>query len=167
VLSAFLNPWIWEHYFYLLILPALVAAKGLADELMSVWQGWLTGRLPWTQLALASALGSASGLPFALAYLTYQHEFTTNGRALSSYCEVGAASPMRDWLLSQTRYFELINWAPWPAFIVLFFGLLACRRVAGGPSGAAATGSQSRLPNTSISVSTIFAACSEATRKRS
>jgi hypothetical protein len=167
VLSAFLNPWIWEHYFYLLVVPALVAAKGIADELIRVWQCWVTGRLPWTELALASALGSVSCLPFVLAYLTYEHEFTTNGRALSSYCEVAAASPMRDWLLSQSRYFELINWAPWPAFIALFFGLLACRRAAGGRSGAGATRSQSPLPNTSISVSTIFATCSEATRKRS
>jgi hypothetical protein len=167
VLSAFLNPWIWEHYFYLLILPALVAARAIAEELTGVWQRWVAGGLPWTRLALAGALGMASLLPFVLAQLTYQHEFTTNSRALISYCEVAVNSPMRDWLLSQTRYFELINWAPWPAFLGLFFGLLACRRAAGDSREREVSSSQSRLPNTSISVSTIFAACSEATRRSS
>lgn len=124
VLSAYLNPWIWEHYFYLLVLPALIAAAAVRQDLNAVYQRWLTGEFSGRKLLLASIAALVGLLPLAVSWHTYSH---TTKLTEGAYCGLPNASPAKAWMLSQVEHFELLNWLPWPLFLGLFLILLSYR----------------------------------------
>lgn len=128
LLSCFLNPWVWEHYFYLLILPAIIGWHSVALQLASQVRAWMQHRSELRASATLAGLACLAAAPTYAAYLAYQHIFRTNSGAKGAACRELGHAPVDAWLMSQQRYFELINWLPWVLFILLFFVLLASVR---------------------------------------
>jgi hypothetical protein len=127
VLSAFINPWIWEHYFYLLVLPALVAVHAVLGDVGVLLRRWAQGNLRSPRLALALGAAGLASLPIWAAAASFSHHYNTGNHAIRAYCSHPQGTPVSAWLLAQVKYFALLNWLPWLSFTVLFLVLLAYR----------------------------------------
>jgi glycosyl transferase family 87 len=127
VVSAFINPWIWEHYFYLLVLPALVGVHAVSGDVGVLYRRWAQGKLGSARLALAVGAAGLASLPIWAAAATYQHHYNTGNYAIRAYCKHHHDAPVSAWLLTQIKYFAVVHWLPWLAFSVLFLVLLSYR----------------------------------------
>lgn len=127
LLSVFLNPWVWEHYFYLLVLPALIGWHAVATDGFRVLHAWTRRRVSSLRLLVASAGAVLAATPTYAAYLAYRQTFRINWDAHKAACESHGDAALQGWLVQQARFFETINWVPWVLFISLFMVLLAYR----------------------------------------
>jgi Glycosyltransferase family 87 len=99
VVSVFVNPWIWEHYYVLLIFPWAVAASMLRRDKSPLWQ-----------------------IVAGVAALTIVVWLTT----LDIYVKTTGSNLGPGWH-RRTHLYEVANWLPWPILIVLL-GALVFRR---------------------------------------
>ncbi len=99
VLSAVLNPWFWEHYNVLLVLPFLVAATTLIRH-----------RAGLSRARLAAGVGALAATVAMLA-IDHRHKFHLQ----AAY----RTHPSLHW---QIHFFEIASWLPQ----VLLLGLLGC-----------------------------------------
>jgi hypothetical protein len=97
--SVFFNPWIWEHYFVILILPVAVAISEL-------WRAAHSG-LGWWQTGLGAALLAAV---LTMVNIDMNVKGGFNPRVGDQHLKMHLA--------------ELYNWLPWPLTMVLLGGLV-------------------------------------------
>ena len=126
VLSAFLNPWIWEHYFYLLVVPALIAVRAIVTDVARLARDWSVRRPSRSRLASTAASTLVGAGALGVAVLSYQNLFRANAGAHDAVCRPTPPA-VHQWLFRQAIYYDLINWLPWVLFSVLFGVLLALR----------------------------------------
>lgn len=127
VLSAYLNPWIWEHYFYLLILPALIIFRSILDDWGRCYRSWLIGQSGHVRMTIVSGLAFAGAVPLAVSWEAYNHHYNTAKLAERLYCSLPQQSLSKPWLLDLVEHFGVLNWLPWPAYICVLLALLSIR----------------------------------------
>jgi hypothetical protein len=147
VLSVFVNPWIWEHYFYLLVLPALIGCHAILGECRKLCLRWRAGALGSGRLSVALMAGALGTTPIWIALAAFNQDYNSSNRAFEAYCRHAQAGQVGAWLLAEAQYLELMNWLPWPSFLLLFVLLLSygSRR-----SGAPGSGSQGRAKDLNL-----------------
>jgi alpha-1,2-mannosyltransferase len=119
VLSVFLNPWVWEHYAVLLILPLFVAAVGLLEAWrQATWRGGRGG----------AALGF--GLLACVVGMLSMDMFTKTN-ILAAYLH--GDHRLHSWL----HLAEVANWLPFP-LMILVLGMLLHRAGKAAPAGRSA-----------------------------
>lgn len=136
LLSCFLNPWVWEHYFYILILPAILGWYSVVRQLARQLRAWTQDRAELRPLLTHACVTGLAGASTYAAYLTYQHVYRTNAGVRTVACDERGHAPVDAWLMAQHHYFELVNWLPWALFIVLFFALLGTATSHAGTSSS-------------------------------
>ena len=117
LLSVFLNPFAWEHYYMLSLQPILVVLTMLWCTLRTVCRRWAddecsTGLLASTGLI---ALSAVPAFAFVIRALARDHWAVFTYRDL--WRKTGI--PLFHW---QGHYFEVLNFAPW--LIGLFYAFL-------------------------------------------
>lgn len=137
VLATFINPWVWEHYVFVLVLPVLVAARALGEHLVTAWRAWSTGALSHAAQLGTTLLSGAGLVPLLLIPHWSQVNFNTNRLATRHYCDYNGAPEVKAWLLDNARYLELTSWLPWALMLVILASLLVvCARSAQRPLAA-------------------------------
>jgi alpha-1,2-mannosyltransferase len=122
-LSAFLNPWVWEHYSVILFLPVLIATRALVEGTRGDWQRWQLGALTFGGVIRRVTI-LAGGSAFLLAFVGSQtHEYLSTTRTWTTYCSGVGSAEVRSWLLRQMQYLVAATWAPW-LLVLLVLGLL-------------------------------------------
>jgi hypothetical protein len=124
VLATFINPWVWEHYVFVLVLPVLVAARSLGEHLVVAWRAWSSGTgSHWAQLRTTLLTGAAF-VPLLVMPHWSQVNFNTNRLATRQYCNYETTPEIKAWLLDHARYLELTSWLPWALTLAILAGLL-------------------------------------------
>jgi hypothetical protein len=109
VLAIVTSQWAWEHYNVILVLPATIAAAALLDE----------RRHPGTRRLVAA------GAAVLVALATCWQLSATQRLALQSAVRQGTASSATHVLM---HVYEILNWAPTFALLVLLASLLVARK---------------------------------------
>jgi hypothetical protein len=129
--SPFVNVWVWEHYYPILIMPALVVAAAIWRRLGDVWRslgaaplagsGWRKEIGP-----LVGCLGLASGLWLLVKVLTIpmlkKQELYGQYWALKN-----AHQPVPSSLHRELHWLEVANWLPWALVIALLVVVVRLR----------------------------------------
>ncbi len=118
VLSAFLNPWIWEHYTVLLIQPAFVVAATLLFAFRHTLRAWLDERAShWTlgREALCLLLGVASLVAIATMLGV---NWSEKSGMLALWRETG-----NPWYHRRFHWLEALNYLPW---VIAVFACYLC-----------------------------------------
>jgi hypothetical protein len=138
VLATFINPWVWEHYVFVLVLPVLVAVRTLGDYLVSSWRAWSVGALSHAAQLRTTLLSAAGLVPLLVLPHWSQVNFNTNRLATRHYCDTATTPEIKAWLLDHARYLELTSWLPWALTLaILVVLLLVCGRSELGPPARA------------------------------
>jgi len=126
VLSVFINPWVWEHYWVLLIQPAFVVASGLYGPLRDAFRGWLDESTSSRALVSnAAAFGFGAACIGATAKLIGSQDVRTE-RLLDLW-----RSTKSDWSHRQMHLYEVFNCLPW--IIMLVACMFVVRRATQAP----------------------------------
>lgn len=127
VLSAFLNPWVWEHYFYLLIMPALVALHSVAVDTADIFRRWRANEPQALRPAFVAPSALFALVATGISYLTFTKRYQANTGAHAAACKALPGNALEPVLQAKARYFEIMNWLPWALFLLLTMTLLAYR----------------------------------------
>ncbi len=136
VLAPFINPWIWQHYAFILILPCMVLVRLALDAGGKAWSR--LERLDvgaWRSLSLF-VLGL---LPVALLARWYQIPFLWNALAYSQACGFQGDSEQRTWLLRKSAYYVTSQWLAWAVMLVALGTVLAALALKARRSAGAQT----------------------------
>ncbi|HVW24563.1 MAG TPA: glycosyltransferase family 87 protein [Polyangiaceae bacterium] len=115
-IAVFINPWIWEHYWVLLIQPAFVVTGTLYARLRDTFQDWLDETASHRALALA-ALPSAVGVA-GIGLIAKLVEM--QGVHVEHFWDEYATTK-NDWAHHQVHLYEVVGTAPWVLMILLCF----------------------------------------------
>ena len=123
VLSVFLNPFVWEHYYALLIQPLFVITTSLWLTFRVSLRRWSdtdcsTGSFAITSLVTAV---SAAAITFVLRALSRDIWLTWQYIDIWKHTSL----PMFHW---QFHYYQMLNFAPWIISILLCFVILGNKR---------------------------------------
>jgi hypothetical protein len=140
VLAVFVNPWVWEHYWVLLIQPAFVLANALYHPLRVSFRDWLDERASSRHLAFRAfnfALGAAG------IWATVLLIDTQSIRA--DHVQTLWESTKDPWVHRQLHLYEVFASAPWVVMgLLCFYGVyLMAPYVSKRRRNAAATASAS------------------------
>jgi hypothetical protein len=135
VLATFINPWIWEHYNVVLVMPMFVA-------LVEAWRRWVERRAAWADGALGRNrfFVSTLGALVALALLgfvvwTFHIDMYLKETLYGSVWEKKNANlPVPRFLHRDLHLYEFFNWAPWPIVLGILMMLLATMNGARSPA---------------------------------
>jgi hypothetical protein len=122
-LSAFLNPWIWQHYVFILVMPVLVSIHALAGYCITAWKDWSSATLSHLGQVRVTALTGVGLLPLLAIPRWSQFTLQMNGRATLHYCQFHGSPEVKTWLSQQARYIEITSWLPW-AFCISVLTIL-------------------------------------------
>jgi len=137
--SAFLNVWVWEHYYVMLILPLMVLAAvswrrgvDLARQLVEGraqggWRAWAGGFAGWAAIAAV--------LPAVLAMLNIS--MWQKQEIYNQYWDAKRAHlPSLGALHAELHFLDLANWLPWALVIVALaiVSAIGARRAGRAPS---------------------------------
>jgi hypothetical protein len=123
VLSAFTNPWIWEHYVVFLILPMLVVLSKVSENVESRFLEWTREKADWRKLTRPAAAWLAStGTLLGILYVL-RDDWALKVRLFERHLALGA-SPEATSIHWKMHYYEVTNWLPWVALIVMLGSLL-------------------------------------------
>jgi hypothetical protein len=129
VLSGFANPWAWEHYAVLLIMPLLVCTALVVRRTTHLYEpkeaGLVAGR------KIAGAIGQVAFVAgcLALSVFALSQDIWTKERRYFEYWRIkgeGGEPPRA--LHWQIHFYETLNFAPWVALIVALGALLLWSR---------------------------------------
>jgi hypothetical protein len=118
-LGTFINPWVWEHYVFVLILPMLVSVRALSDLYLESFQAWVGGAISHLRQAASTILIGVGFLVLLACVRWTQVTLWVNSRATGEYCGYQGSPEVKAWLLGRARYFELTSWLPWALTIAL------------------------------------------------
>jgi hypothetical protein len=124
VLATFINPWVWEHYVFVLVLPVLVAARTLGEHLVAAWRAWSAGSISHGVQLRTTLLTGAGFVPLLAMPHWSQVNFNTNRLATRHYCDYQTTPEIKAWLLHNARYLELTSWLPWALTLTILAALL-------------------------------------------
>jgi Glycosyltransferase family 87 len=116
VLSVFIGPWIWEHYWVMLIQPAFVVAGIEYWAFHDSVRDWLDEKSPtrlllWRTAAFALVV---AGLGATIKFIGTQHI------RVQSLFDNWAATK-NPWVHRQLQWYEVFNCLPWLIMIALCF----------------------------------------------
>jgi hypothetical protein len=135
VLAVFVNPWVWEHYWVLLIQPAFVVANGFYHPLREAFRDWLDeqGSLrPLAFRALNFALGAA-GIWATVGLIGTQAIRAERLQTLWF-------STRDPWAHRQLHLYEVFSSLPWGLMLLLcLYGVWTTGRVSKRAASADAT----------------------------
>jgi hypothetical protein len=124
VLATFLNPWIWEHYYLILIQPVFVLAAAALTIFRSSLRGWLdeagitTRRLVRDSVLAFLVLGGIAASAAALSTSIYAK------RRLEELWR-GIPKNPTPWVHLHLHIAEILNFLPWVTMVVLSFVMAA------------------------------------------
>jgi hypothetical protein len=118
VLSVFVNPWVWEHYWVLLIQPAFVVANTLYRMAHGSFRAWLDEELSARVLVLKTS-GVVLG---ATAIAATMKLIGTQDIRTDRFLELYNASKS-PWAHRQLHLWEAFNSLPWVIMLVLCYSL--------------------------------------------
>jgi glycosyl transferase family 87 len=130
-LSAFLNPWIWHHYVFILLFPVLVAAHALADHYVARFKDWSVAAVSHVRQLGNTALTGLGLLPLWAAAQWSQTTLNATARSTINYCRHQGSAEVKAWLLQRAELLEATSWLPWLIAIVVLTALLFFPRAAG------------------------------------
>jgi hypothetical protein len=123
LLSVFLNPWVWEHYYVLVIHPLLVLVTQFWLGFRVAYRRWSDGLLsPISFPAMTGITGFAFAALAFVPYALHREVF-----AISSYIEAWRQSSSSVFH-AQAHFLQVLNFAPWIIAILLCFIALAIAR---------------------------------------
>jgi hypothetical protein len=127
VLSAFLNPWVWEHYLLILILPVLIAVHAIFRDYGLLLEQWFQHTLRSWRLVLFTPLAVGT---LSLLYLVtgrQNYPYTVSTASIVDYCSYTGAPAVKAWLGAQVDFHWAILWLPWVVTLLSLLGLLLYR----------------------------------------
>jgi hypothetical protein len=139
VLGPFINPWVWEHYVFILILPMLVVARTFGEHFVASFRQW-AGSNGGFRPAILMLTSAAALVPLAVIPGWTQVTLYVNQGATQEYCEYSGPAEVKRWLLRRAQYFELTSWLPWAITLVLLALLLLLRFPRRGASRSSTSG---------------------------
>jgi hypothetical protein len=123
LLSVFLNPWVWEHYYFLVIHPLLLIVTQFWLSFRVTYRRWSDGGL--SPIRFQTMVGITGFAFTALAFALYA--LSREIWATSWYVEVWKLSS-EPVFHSQAHFLQVLNFAPWIISILLCFIALAITR---------------------------------------
>jgi hypothetical protein len=124
LLSVFLNPWVWEHYYFLVIHPLFVLTTQYWHIFWSAYRKWADRACSTSSLLLrwSAVAFAAAAIAFTLISLNREIWSIFYYRDLWQLSSV----PLYHW---RVHYSQALNFAPWIVSIVLcFVGLALTKR---------------------------------------
>jgi hypothetical protein len=127
VLSAFLNPWAWEHYCVILVLPISVAVVSLPEVWLALRAEWSAARASTRRFVAASGLTllGACGITIVIWALLGM-DMWVKERVVHQYFRV-KNTPLAGWVHREMHLLEIENWWPWVGTILVLGGLLVAK----------------------------------------
>jgi glycosyl transferase family 87 len=141
VVGVFINPFTWEHYVFLLVMPLLVAAHAIGSRFLLSFEAWSQGKTSHLRQLGATGLACAACVP--LIQIPHWTDVTlhVNRLAKEQYCGYRGDPSIHAWLLRRAEYFDLTSWLPWAVTIIVLAALLLFPRGQGAlEPGVPATG---------------------------
>ena len=121
VVSAFVNPWVWEHYRVLLILPLLIMASQCWRDLRAAWLDWARSPEPTMRVREMPIRETLAALVVAAALvgvvLCLGDQMWDKVQSVDAYQRGGQDPIVRAWLHGRLHLLEVVNWLPWPLTI--------------------------------------------------
>lgn len=116
VLSAFLNPWIWEHYVVLFVQPAFVLMARVYPPMRDAWWGWLDEQTPGRKL-VGNTLGFLA-VAACLSGVGYVLKMSIYSKMVLE--DLWRAHPT-PWRHRYLHLMETLNWLPWAVVLLVCF----------------------------------------------
>jgi hypothetical protein len=128
VTSAFVNPWIWEHYDVFLISPTLVALVYGWRFWSQRYKDWMARTVTGKSLANMTA-GFASVLVLVAIVIWALHtDISIKEQLYATVWQKKLANlPIVPDEHRRLHFYEVVNWAPWPIVIGILMSLMASR----------------------------------------
>ena len=121
VVSPFVNPWVWEHYRVLLILPLLIIANRGWLDLRAAWLDWARSPEPTMhvrQMPLSDTLAAVVvAAALVVVMLCLSDHMWDKVQTVDTYQRGGQDPIVRAWLHRRLHLLEVVNWLPWPLTI--------------------------------------------------
>jgi hypothetical protein len=120
VVAVFLNPWIWEHYYVMLIQPAFVLAASALTIFRSSLRGWLDeAGVTRRRLIRDSVLAFVVLAGVTISALA-QNTNIYSKRRLEELWR-GEPHHPTPWVHMQMHIAELLNYLPWVTMVIVSF----------------------------------------------
>jgi hypothetical protein len=125
VLATFINPWIWEHYNVVLVMPMFAALvfvwRGWSDRLVA----WMTGKFELKRFVVVTAGALAALALLGFVIWTFQIDMYFKETLYGSVWEKKNANlPVPAFLHFKLHLYEFFNWAPWPIVLLILMVVL-------------------------------------------
>jgi hypothetical protein len=126
VLSAFLNPWIWEHYDVILLLPLMLIVVTVCRQLKESYVSWASDEVDARALGLRVLWCVFAFASLAIVIWSFKVETITKERVYGAlWGKKFAHEPVPSELHRSLHFYEVLNWLPWPIATGLLLGLLS------------------------------------------